>query len=147
MSTYRPRIIASLCLLLAVGATVVCFTLLRPDPAGAAGTRQRQFVFGPVARDSTVSVSFIYHNTGTRPTPPATVEFRDAMEGTVFGSSQIPSVAPGKGANASGQGPDISAVVVIVRFDAPAAGQAIPNPFPGSIVFFLRDQEVVGPAH
>jgi len=149
MGTYRQKAIASLCLLLAVGAVAACSTLMRPAPAAASGNGSRQFVFGPVVVEPTQSIFFSYFNTGTHPTPPATVVYRDFNSGAVLGTTVLPSVPPGVGAGdgISGEG---RVYVVVVTFGRPASGQAIPSPFPVTLQVFTdnpyRAQNVLEPA-
>jgi hypothetical protein len=131
MSTYRPRVIASLCLMLAVGAVAAVMILLRPEPADAASTRQRQFVFGSVWVNEQQFVNLTYANTGTRPTPEASVVFRNAPGGQLF-SARLPSVLPGQSISA-GRDVGNNEVLAVLTFDPPAAGQGIPSPFPGTL--------------
>jgi hypothetical protein len=132
MSVYRPRIIATLCLLLSVGAVAAVMILLRPAPADAAGNSSRQFLFGPVLVPPATSGNFVFVNTGTRPTPPATVVFLNAVGGEVLESKPFESMPPGGANSATVFGPDRH-VLLVVTFDRPAAGQAIPTPFAGTL--------------
>src|SRR5262245_37440752 len=150
MDTYRPRIAASLALL----AVVLAFfagSLLRPDPAGAARNTSLRFLFGPVAALKGDNVSFSYFNTGTRPSPPATVVFRNALTGDQLESFPLTAVDPGQGTAVDFfQSPATGVILVaIVTFNRPAADQAIPRPFPGTVqivdVGAERVQAVVDP--
>jgi len=149
MSTYRPRFIASLCLVAAALAFSTGAILLRPEPVGAAGNRQRQFVFGPVYLAAGQPVNFLQTNAGTLPTPPATVVFSDSISGMVLDTTTLPSVPPGAG---NGRGIEGAAryTRVVVTFDRPGAGQAIPSPFAGTVVvldgFPVKPTVVLQPA-
>lgn len=143
MSVYRPRIIASLCLLLAVSAVLACAVLLRPGPADAARNQQRQFFFGPVYFSSDQQLSFALSNTGTRPTPPATVVVSDLAGGAVLQTANLPSVAPGDG---NGLGLELQVgrfVQVVVTFDRPTAAEGIPSPFTGALLVMEGIHSVV----
>jgi hypothetical protein len=133
MGTDRQRTIASLCLLLAIGAVAAGAVLLRPQPAAAAGRGSRQFIFGPVLVSTGQQLVFTYSNTGTRPTPPGTVVFINAADGTVIGAPQpMLSMPPGQGSGGIIPGAD-QLVRAVVTFDRPAAGQGIPSPFAGTV--------------
>jgi len=127
VSTSRPRVIASSLLLFSALVGFVLGALSRPRPAYAAGNRQLQFVFGPVQVTNTQSVFFSYFNTATLPTPPATAIYRDLLSGAVLGTTRLASVPPGVG-TAGGIGGGDKVYMVVVTFDRPAAGQAIPKP-------------------
>jgi hypothetical protein len=149
MGTYRQKAIASLCLLLAVGAVATCSTLMRPALASASGNGSRQFIFGPVVVENNQSLFPSYFNTGTHPTPPATVVYRDFNSGEVLQTTVLPSIPPGVGTGdgISGEG---RVYVVVVTFGRPAAGQAIPSPFPITLQVFTdnpyKAQNVLDPA-
>lgn len=130
MGAYRQKTIASLCLLLAVGVIVVCSVLLRPEPAAAAGNGSRRVAFSPLWVAHNQSISFWFVNTGSRPTPHATVDFVKILNGSLFGELSVNPEAPGRGwgdqVTYDGAGAEL--VATFVTFDPPAAGQAIPNP-------------------
>jgi hypothetical protein len=142
MSVYRSKIIASLCLLLAV-----CTVLLRPESAEAQGNQQRQFVFGPVYVASGQFWNFAYSNTGPLPTPPATVVFRNALSGAVLLSVPFTSAAPGESRNFSFFGTG-EYTLALLTFDRPGMGQGIPSPFPGTVQLVVSGKAytVLGPA-
>jgi hypothetical protein len=129
MSTYRPRIIASVCLLLT--ACAVAF-VMRSGPAHAAGSQQRQFIYGPVQVPTTQSLFFGYFNTGTLPTPPCTVVFRNLLTGAAQATNLLASTPPGTGTGVGFTGDD-TVVVTIVTFNRPSAGQSIPKVFPCNV--------------
>ncbi len=148
MEIYRRKALASLCLLLAVGAAASFFLLLRPDPAEAATNRQRQFVFGPVGVASGQTVALTCLNSGARPTPPAQFALRRLFDSTPFYTQLFTSTAPGAGtgsSNAIGTG---AIVVGFLTFGSPVAGQSIPNPLPATIYILEagKVQTVLGPA-
>ena len=132
MGTYRQSTLASLCLLLAVSAVAACAVLLCPTPAGAQGNKARQLIFGPVQVTHTQSIFFGYFNSGTLPTPPATVVFRDLLSGAVEGTTVLPSVPPGVGAAGGLSGGD-KVYVAVVTYGRPGPGQAIPKLFPCNV--------------
>jgi hypothetical protein len=134
MSTYRPRIIASLCLMLAVGTVAACAVLLRPEPADAAGNRQRQFVYGPVLLLSPQTLVFSSINPGPLPTPRLAVVFRDPLTQAELKTITFDSQAPGQGVFDLFEATGLhQSVAVVATFDRPAPGQAVPNPFPGTV--------------
>src|SRR5262245_27497345 len=135
MSAYRQKLVASLCLLAAALLLAAGAILLRPKPAGAAHTTSLPFFFGPVAALPGDDFSFVYSNAGTRPSPPATVVFRDALTGAQLQSFPLAAVDPGKGVAVDFlQSPATGVILVAtVTFNRPAAGQAIPSPFPGTV--------------
>jgi hypothetical protein len=152
MSTCRPRSIASLSLLAAALAVAACAVLLRPDPAGAAGSGKRQFVFPPLWIAPGQVIGFQGFNPGPRPSPPATANFLDVATAASLATPPLPSLGPGQGL---GYGivnttPSSQLIAVIVIFNQPTAGQAVPNPFPGSVAIregsSLKVQAVIGPA-
>src|SRR5262245_56107970 len=149
MGTYRQKIAASLTLLAVVLAFFAGTVLLRPRPASAAGNRQRKFDFGPVYLAQGQPANFLLTNTGTLPTPPATVVFSDSFSGLVLDSTTLPSVPPGGG---SGRGIEGAAryTRVVVTFDRPGAAQSIPSPFAGTVVvldgFPVKPTVVLQPA-
>jgi len=150
MGTYRQKTIASLCLLLAVGVTVVCSLLLRPEPAGAASNRSRRVAFSPLWVAPNQGISFWFVNSGTRPTPPMRATFVNVLNGEVFGELPLGSEEPGRGRGdqLDNYGPGALLIAVRVTFDPPAAGQAIPDPFSANVqVWDARTPvAIIGPA-
>ena len=151
MSAYRPRIIASLCLMLTAAAVAACAVLLRPEPAGAAGTRSRRIAFSPLWVAPNQGISFWYVNSGNLPNPPATVTFVNVLNGSVFGELSLMSEAPGRGRGdqINNPGPGAQLIATFVTFNQPAGGQAIPNPLPGNVQVWegQKPLAVIGPAH
>lgn len=134
MGTHRYKAAARLCLLLTVCAVTAGALLLRPEPAGAAGPPKRQFFFGPVYIADGQTVEFAQTNTGSRPTPPATVVFSAAITGEPFDTTPLPSLPPGVGNGRTLAIEGSRYTLVSVTFDRPAAGQQIPSPFAGTVV-------------
>jgi hypothetical protein len=133
MASYRPRIIASLLLLLAALAIFLLGSLSRPEPADASMIGQRQFLFGPIGAGNGDFLDTSFFNSGALPTPPAVLEFRDTRTGIVEASFSIPSIQPGNGINAGQQfftSFAFESYVLTLTFALPAKGQAIPRPFP-----------------
>jgi hypothetical protein len=150
MSTSRPRIIASLCLLLAVGAFAAAAVLLRPEPAGAASTRSRRVAFSPLWVAPNQGISYWFVNSGSLPTPPATVTFVNVLNGSVFGELSLMSEAPGRGRGdqINNLGPGAQLIATFVTFNQPTGGQAIPSPLAGNVQVWdgQKPVAVIGPA-
>lgn len=137
MRTHRPRLLVSSLLLLTAFGGFVLGTLSRPEPAGAATSRSRRFVFSPLPVLSNQDIECYYFNSGTRPTPPATLDFVDRF-GALVAHEEQPPVAPGQAGGAAyiNEGANPQVVAVILTFAAPAAGQAVPDPLPANAVVF-----------
>jgi hypothetical protein len=151
MSTYRQKTIASLCLLLAIGAVAAVMILLRPEPAGAASARSRRIAFSPLWVAPNQGISFWFVNSGTLPTPPATVSFVNILNGSLLGELSLMSEAPGRGRGdqVNNLGPGAQLIAVIVTFNQPTGGQAIPSPLAGNVQVWegQKPVAVIGPAH
>src|SRR5262249_24251511 len=121
--------------------------LLHPRPAGASGGNARQFVFGPVDAVLLQHLFLHYFNSGSRPTPVASVQFLHPT-GAVLSSDSLQSAPPGFTRSAFYALTEGGPVTVTVTFHPPAMGQAIPSPFPGTLSIWNGSETlaVVGPA-
>jgi hypothetical protein len=136
MAVYRPKILASLALLAVVVAFFAGSVLLRPWPAGASATKSRSFVFGPLIVTSGQATSLYFFNTTHKPTPGGAVGFFND-QGQLLDSAQFDSVQPGRAIIAGGNlWSDPALLTAILTFSPPNSGQAIPDPFPGTMEIY-----------
>jgi len=134
MGTYRNNVFARLALAGAALAIAACAILLRPPTAAAAPIIgvDRPFTFGPISagsrndQDTFVAVNFF--NSANRPTPPATLVFRDADDGEIIAQLPIASVMPGKGGRRDPQVRCRSGRRCPAPLSAPDAGANRPRP-------------------
>lgn len=143
MTTRRTGVVV----LLTAAITLTAGALLRPIPARAAASKQRQYVFGPVFTKA--GGKLVYFNPSAKTIPGATVISRNLLTGQVFHNSVIAETTPNTGREFDHTSVDPVLMVTTVTFNAPAAGQALPAPFACTLTFAGQNDEevVVGPAH
>jgi hypothetical protein len=143
MATRRTGLIV----LLTAALTLTAGALLRPTPARAAASKQRQYVFGPVFTKA--GGSLVYFNAGTKTIPGATIISRDVLTGTIFHNTTIAETTPNTARSIDHASAEPVVMVTVVTFNAPAAGQALPAPFAANLLVTGQGGEevVVGPGH
>ena len=146
MAAFRPRLIASLCLLLTIGGGFLMGGPSRPSrpPPREAGSASSSS--GRWRSMGTRLASVDFYNGGTRSTPPATVEIRETLSSVVLKTESL-ALPPGIGPL---QPRHRWQLYRFGRGDRdrhlrlPCRREAIPNPFLGTFEVFDADLQVLG---